>query len=596
MPVWEQRWHPLREEWVVVAAHRQNRPWTGETVRPPAADRRPAYDPGCYLCPGNARVARPRQPALRRHVRVRQRPSVRRRGGARARRPPPPPPYRVEPAAGRARVVCFSPRHDLTLAEMTPAAIADVIGVWRRETRDLAAEAGVRQVLCFENKGDVVGVSNPHPHGQIYATSFVWKTMETELAASARHLRRHRARPVRGHHPRRAERRPARPARGRPRDRVRPLLCPLRVRGLRRAQAARAARVRARRRGGRIAGARAVGGHHPLRQPVADVVSVRDGAAPGADQRRPQRGRQRVPLLHRVPSAAAAAATAQVPGGSGDRRRQLPGGHRARGEGRRAAGAARGSLRGVRHDRRPARLDRRPPRFLRARQRPPRAGRARARPTRRHGRHRRLLGIAGAGAAARRSRPGSAAQADDALGCDRHRDRRRHPTGRRHAGRRVSIPLAELLPPEPLDYARARALLTGDPARAWSAYVAGALVVLHRAARAAAAARRARADPIRGADRQGRQLVGGAGRRGVRGAGGAGRRRRRRPAAGAGGADGREPGGRRSVRRHGPDDRGVRPPRSPAGAAVPARRDRRPPAAAARRWRCSASTPASGTR
>ena len=73
---------------------------------------------------------------------------------------------------------------------MPPAAIADVVDVWRRETRDLAPAPGVRQVLCFENKGDVVGVSNPHPHGQIYATAFVWKTMETELAASARHLRR----------------------------------------------------------------------------------------------------------------------------------------------------------------------------------------------------------------------------------------------------------------------------------------------------------------------------------------------------------------------------------------------------------------------
>jgi len=60
--------------------------------------------------------------------------------------------------------------------------------VWRRETRDLGARPEVKQVLCFENKGEVVGVSNPHPHGQIYATNFVWKTMEIELGASARHL------------------------------------------------------------------------------------------------------------------------------------------------------------------------------------------------------------------------------------------------------------------------------------------------------------------------------------------------------------------------------------------------------------------------
>jgi UDPglucose--hexose-1-phosphate uridylyltransferase len=186
MAVWEQRWHPLRDEWVIVAAHRQHRPWTGETVAAPAAAR-PGYDPDCYLCPGNARVggqANPRYDGT--FVFENDHPCV---GPDAPPDPAPPPaPYRVAPAIGRARVVCFSPHHDLTLAEMPAAAIADVVGVWRRETRDLAVEPGVRHVLCFENKGEVVGVSNPHPHGQIYATGFVWKTIETELAASARHL------------------------------------------------------------------------------------------------------------------------------------------------------------------------------------------------------------------------------------------------------------------------------------------------------------------------------------------------------------------------------------------------------------------------
>jgi len=187
MAVWEQRWHPLREEWVVVAAHRQNRPWTGGTVGTPAAAARPAYDPGCYLCPGNARVGGARNPSYdATFVFENDHPCV----GPDAPAAPaaPPAPYRVAPAAGRARVVCFSPRHDLTLAEMPPAAIGAVVEVWRRETRDLGAQPGIKQILCFENKGEVVGVSNPHPHGQIYATGFVWKTMETELAASARHL------------------------------------------------------------------------------------------------------------------------------------------------------------------------------------------------------------------------------------------------------------------------------------------------------------------------------------------------------------------------------------------------------------------------
>jgi UDPglucose--hexose-1-phosphate uridylyltransferase len=186
---WEQRWHPLREEWVIVAAHRQQRPWTGKTVAAAAAAAElPAYDPACYLCPGNARIGgtvNARYATT--FVFDNDHPCV----GADAPRgvAAPSPLYRASPAAGAARVVCFSPRHDLTLAEMPPEAIADVVDVWRAQTRKLGARPEVRQVLCFENKGDIVGVSNPHPHGQIYATSFTWKTFDTELAVSARHLR-----------------------------------------------------------------------------------------------------------------------------------------------------------------------------------------------------------------------------------------------------------------------------------------------------------------------------------------------------------------------------------------------------------------------
>jgi UDPglucose--hexose-1-phosphate uridylyltransferase len=184
---WEQRWHPLREEWVIVAGHRQQRPWTGKTVIATAADL-PGYDPACYLCPGNARVGgsvNARYATT--FVFDNDHPCV----GVDAPREvaTPPPPYRASPATGVARVVCFSPRHDLTLAEMPAAALADVVDVWRRQTRELGALPEVRQVLCFENKGDIVGVSNPHPHGQIYATSFVWKTIEIELGASERHRR-----------------------------------------------------------------------------------------------------------------------------------------------------------------------------------------------------------------------------------------------------------------------------------------------------------------------------------------------------------------------------------------------------------------------
>lgn len=182
---WEQRWHPLRQEWVVVAAHRQNRPWSGETVET-GRPRPPAHDPRCHLCPGNPRISGAVNDAYDGvYVFDNDHPCV--GPDAPAHLDPPPPPYRVRPALGRARVVCFSPRHDLTLAEMSVGAITEVVRVWRQQTRDLSALSGVKHVLAFENKGDVVGVSNPHPHGQIYATDFVFKTMETELEASRRH-------------------------------------------------------------------------------------------------------------------------------------------------------------------------------------------------------------------------------------------------------------------------------------------------------------------------------------------------------------------------------------------------------------------------
>jgi UDPglucose--hexose-1-phosphate uridylyltransferase len=96
--------------------------------------------------------------------------------------------YRNSPATGVARVVCYSPRHDVTLAELDVDGVDALLATWQQQMRELAAHPDVRFVLIFENKGEVVGVSNPHPHGQIYATNFTFKYIETELAAGRRHL------------------------------------------------------------------------------------------------------------------------------------------------------------------------------------------------------------------------------------------------------------------------------------------------------------------------------------------------------------------------------------------------------------------------
>ncbi len=185
--LWEQRWHPLREEWVIVAAHRQNRPWTGATVAK-ADVAVPSYDAACHLCPGNRRVSGAVNPAyVSTYTFDNDHPCTGPLAPEVA--PPPDPLYVNRRANGVARVLCFSPRHDSTLARMSANEIEDVVRIWQRETHDLGARPEVNHVLCFENKGEVVGVSNPHPHGQIYATNFVWKTIETELSA----MRKHRA-------------------------------------------------------------------------------------------------------------------------------------------------------------------------------------------------------------------------------------------------------------------------------------------------------------------------------------------------------------------------------------------------------------------
>ena len=183
--MWEQRWHPLREEWVIVAAHRQDRPWIGQMLAAARAPL-PAYDPECYLCPGNVRVGGHVNPRYdQTHVFDNDLPCVGEHAPADL--PAAPGIYQNRPAQGIARVICFDPRHDLTLAEMSVERIVQVIRVWQEQYLELGSRPEVRHMLAFENKGEAVGVSNPHPHGQIYATNFVFKTIEIEAQACRRH-------------------------------------------------------------------------------------------------------------------------------------------------------------------------------------------------------------------------------------------------------------------------------------------------------------------------------------------------------------------------------------------------------------------------
>ena len=184
--VWEERWHPLREEWVIIAAHRQDRPWSGETVE---REEKPLarYVEDCYLCPGNARISGEANPKYKGvFVFDNDHPCV--GTNAPADLEPAPGVYLNRPARGIARVVCYSQRHDLSLAQLESPEIENLLGAWQAEYTDLGNRAEINHVLIFENKGDVVGVSNPHPHCQIYATNFVFKTIETEAEVSRRYL------------------------------------------------------------------------------------------------------------------------------------------------------------------------------------------------------------------------------------------------------------------------------------------------------------------------------------------------------------------------------------------------------------------------
>jgi UDPglucose--hexose-1-phosphate uridylyltransferase len=175
------RYNPLADQWVLVSPHRAQRPWLGQT-EPAAHDPRPPYDPTCYLCPGNRRAQGQANPAYDSTYAFDNDFSALLPDGPAVVTPLLGAPaavattdagrealFRREAVRGRCRVLCFSPRHDLTLAEMSPTELTAVVDLWAAETA--AAGAEYRWVQVFENKGAVMGCSNPHPHGQVWASS-----------------------------------------------------------------------------------------------------------------------------------------------------------------------------------------------------------------------------------------------------------------------------------------------------------------------------------------------------------------------------------------------------------------------------------------
>lgn len=176
----------MREEWVIVAAHRQDRPWSGSTLQP-EVEELPSYLADCYLCPGNLRVSgKINPPYTGTFVFDNDHPCVSLNAPADLTLTTGV--CQNRPAQGVARVVCYNPNHNLTLGELNTNQIQNLLNVWQQQYEELGSHPQINHVLIFENKGEIVGVSNPHPHCQIYATNFVFKTIETEARSSQDHL------------------------------------------------------------------------------------------------------------------------------------------------------------------------------------------------------------------------------------------------------------------------------------------------------------------------------------------------------------------------------------------------------------------------
>ncbi len=175
------RYNPLLGQWILVSPHRTKRPWQGQVERVPA-DNRPSYDAQCYLCPGNKRAGNAVNSKYQ-HTLVFTNDFSALLPDTPMHPADPDPLFSVEPVRGECRVICFSPRHDLTLAQMAVPDIRRVVDVWAEQVTELGRT--YRWVQVFENKGAVMGCSNPHPHGQVWAGT----ALPNEVAAEDRQQR-----------------------------------------------------------------------------------------------------------------------------------------------------------------------------------------------------------------------------------------------------------------------------------------------------------------------------------------------------------------------------------------------------------------------
>jgi UDPglucose--hexose-1-phosphate uridylyltransferase len=182
---WQRRWQPLLQQWVLISARSAARPWSG-AISSDKNKALPTHDPDCYLCPSVVRANGSRNPDyIGAFAFDNDFPSI-------SCDAPDSPPgdtstwqTSTAPAHGKCRVLCWSERHNTTLASLSVEEMCKVVYLWQSEYKQLSKTPGIANVLIFENKGVEIGVSNLHPHGQIYATSFMTDTATRMQTAQA---------------------------------------------------------------------------------------------------------------------------------------------------------------------------------------------------------------------------------------------------------------------------------------------------------------------------------------------------------------------------------------------------------------------------
>ncbi len=184
------RYNPLTGEWVLVSPHRTERPWLGQQ-EDVAMVGNPAHAPDCYLCPGGSRVKGANNPDYKgTYVFTNDFPALLpEKSGSQGELHNEL--FKWSPTSGTSRVMCYSPRHDLTLPQLSLSQIEEVVSCWMKHSQELGEQ--YKWVQIFENKGQLMGASNPHPHGQIWAGDFVPTEVEKESQHQQSYFQQHKA-------------------------------------------------------------------------------------------------------------------------------------------------------------------------------------------------------------------------------------------------------------------------------------------------------------------------------------------------------------------------------------------------------------------